>query len=287
VPPTISAVATFGEQREAHLAPRDAAQLGDALVVEPVVARAEEADEVERAHLLGRVAAREEAGEIAALAVVRRHPEREAVDRLAAVRRHQPRGHDHEQRQRREQRLERQQRDERSGGAGDRGADGAEPEHDHRRAPDARLRARHAIVERGLVERRQLDGTRDVEDAVLRVARRQLRQQLLLLAPDSRRDADQRGHNGQRDDASHEVAEAAAGSVSGEHVRERALAEQDDGGDADARDDLQRGGDQRLAAARRPDDPDRGRDEPRQLARGALAIGLVEVVDREAAHTVA
>ena len=270
------------EQREPRLAPGDAAQLGDALVVERVVARAQHLREAERPHLLRGIAARQQRSEVAALAVPRRHPEREAVDRLAALRRDQRGRDDDERRQRREHGLQREQRDERSGGAGQRHGDHRQAEDDHRRTADAGLRPCHAVVERRLVERRQLDRAGDVEDPRLRVARRQLGEELLLLPPHRRDEPERRRHARQHKHARQEVPDTVARAIGGEDPVEHALAEQHDGACAQPAHELQRDRDRRLAASGRPDDPQRGDEQPREIARRpGRGRRAVQCVDRE------
>ena len=172
----------------------------DPLVVEPVVPGAQEGGQAERPDLFGGIAAGQQAGQVAALAVARGHDDPEMVERAPPAAAGQPAGDQRQQRHRHQQRRHREQRHRRADRAGHRTREPLQPEHHLRRAHHPRLRPRDPVVELRLVEGGQLDRAGHVEDPVLGVARGEFGQHPLLLAqyhPDQaqyrRDDAEQRG----------------------------------------------------------------------------------------------
>ena len=174
-------------------------------------------------------------------------------------------GSDDEQQQRHQDRGDRDHATSAADHADDRRQQAGQAEHHAERLVAARLHALHPVVELGVVERRQVDRRGHVEHPALHVAADQLAEDLLPLALHRAGERLDAGDGGHRQRPRQQAAPSDAPLLHGVQQRvERGLAEQQQRGDAEAADHLERGGDHDVVSGR----PPRRSAGPRELSRG-------------------
>ena len=223
------------EQRAAGAPAGERAQLGDPLVVEPVVAAAQEAREVEGAHFLRRVAAHEHVLEVVALPLVRRHPAREVVEVARVERRDDPERDVADDDEGEQQRLEGGQREDEADSR-NRRADDPEQAVDGLQRAELALGPRplKPVVELRRFEREQVDPRGDVQHAVDRPAADELSEHTALLALDRAREVERDRDRDQRDENRSQVPEVGA-RAGVQHGLEHLLGDEELDDDADRR----------------------------------------------------
>ena len=275
-----------GGRHGAHLPGRDPAHLGDPLVVEPVVPGPQERRQAERPDLLRRVAAGQQAGQVAALPVARGHDGAERIERAAAAAAGQPARDERQQRHRHQQRRHREQRDRRADRPGHGTPKPLQPEHHLRRPHHPGLRPGGPVVELGLVEGGQVDRAGHVQDPVLGVTRGEFGQDPLLLAQDHPGQPEHRRDRAEQHRARPHAAQADARAGHTRLGDQQRLghvpAHHHLGRHPDPGEHLERRHRDQLARPRSPGDPHPGRDQARYLPGRTLLAMRVQLVDRRA-----